>query len=205
VAKSSLDLAVGADMAGPADVLVWDNVGNNLIGAGALPAVEDATRRLLKPGGQVIPARGAIKAALAHDAHWERHRMGTAQGFDLSVFNTLAKPGYVIDPESSRVTLRSSAASLFAFDFASGGPFPAERVVREVAGLGGPANGVVQWLEFDLDDHERYQTAPGAPSCAFGLVFHPTRTMLEATAGGVFRIGASHDRAALWLWIEDAP
>jgi protein arginine N-methyltransferase 7 len=205
VAKNSLELAIGDDMPGLADVLVWDNVGNNLIGAGALPAIEDATRRLLKPGGAVIPARGTIKAALAEDSKLDRHRMGTVQGFDLSTFNKLAKPGYAIDPESRRLTLRSSAASLFAFDFASGGPFRAERVAREVAGLGGHANGVVQWLEFDLDEHEGYQTAPGARSCAFGLVFRPTKSIFEATAGAAFAIGASHDRAALWVWLQGAP
>lgn len=205
VAKSSLDLAIGDDMPGLADVLVWDNVGNNMIGAGGLPTIEDATRRLLKPGGAVIPARGIIKAALAEDAKLERLRMGTVQGFDLSAFNKLAKAGYSFDTESPRLTIRSSAASLFAFDFASGGPFPAERVACEVSGLGGRANGIVQWLEFDLDDHERYQTAPGARSCAFGLVFHPTETVFEAAAGAAFKIGASHDRASPWLWLEGAP
>ena len=131
--------------------------------------------------------------------------MGAVQGFDLSTFNKLAKPGYSIDPESPRLTLRSSAASLFAFDFAGGGPFLAERAVSEVVGLGDQANGVVQWLEFDLDEHEGYQTAPGTRSCAFGLVFHPTKAMFEATVGAAFKIGASHDRASLRVWLQGAP
>lgn len=34
VGKSSADLEIGVDMAGPADVLLWDNLANNLMGVG---------------------------------------------------------------------------------------------------------------------------------------------------------------------------
>lgn len=204
VAKDSTDLAVGVDMDGPADLLVWDNVGNNLVGVGGLPTVEDAMRRLVKPGGTVVPARATIKAALAEDRKLGCKRMGRAQGFDLTPFNRLAKHLYTIDPEWERLEVKSSAVTLFSFDFSSGGPFPAERTQREVTGLGGQANGVVQWLEFEIDDQEVYRTGPGAKSCAFGMVFRPTDAAFEARRGEAFRIGAAHDRAGLWIWLETA-
>lgn len=201
VEKPSKDLTVGVDLSGPADVLTWDNVGSDLVSLGTLPEIEDAMRRLVRPGGSAIPARCAIRVALAEDTHWRRRRMGLVQGFDLSPFNRLAQPTHMI---SDRATLevRSTPVTLFTFDFSGGGPFPSERIVREVTGEGGQANGVVQWLEFAMDDDERYQTGPDAESCAFGLLFRPTDESFEATRGAPFQIGAAHDRTGLWIWLE---
>jgi hypothetical protein len=203
VGKASTHLEIGGDMAGPADVLLWDNLANNLMGVGALPAIEDAMRRLVKPRGQVIPARCAILAALAEDRGLNERRLGQVEGFDLSPFNALARPVYSINTASPELTIRSSATTLFDFDFTSGGRFPAGRTSSEVRGAGGEANGVVQWLDFGLDDQEVYQPAPGAKARAFGLEFHPLAAPFEATAGAAFEINASHDRDHLHIWLGD--
>lgn len=160
-------------------------------------------RRLVRPGGQVIPARCAILAALAEDARRDERRLGQVEGFDLSPFDALARPVYTLNTASPELTIRSSAATLFDFDFASGGRFPAGRTSREVRGTGGQANGVVQWLDFGLDDQEVYQPAPGAKARAFGLEFHPVGEPFEATAGTTFKISASHDRDHLHIWLRD--
>jgi hypothetical protein len=201
VGKASTDLEIGVDMAGPADVLLWDNLANNLIGLGALPAIEDAMRRLVKPGGQVIPASCAIMAALAEDRKFEERRLGQVEGFDLSPFNALARPVYTLGTTAPELMIRSRATTLFEFDFQCGGPFPPGRTSNQVTGTGGRANGVVQWLDFSLDDHEVYQPGPGAPARAFGLEFHPMAPF-EATAGAAFVINASHDRDHLHIWRE---
>lgn len=202
IEKSSQDITLGVDMSGPADLLTWDNVGSDLVSLGTLPELEDAMRRLVRPGGSAIPARCVIKAALAEDAGWRRRRMGSAQGFDLSPFNRLARPVHMITSDRPGLEVRSTAADLFTFDFSGGGPFPAERVVREAAGRGGRANGIVQWLEFAMSDDEVYQTGPGAESCAFGLMFHPTQEPFEAARDQAFKVGAAHDRTGLWIWLE---
>ena len=202
VAKKSTDLVVGLDMAGPADVLVWDNIGSNMLGAGALPTIEDALRRLVIPGAPVIPARGTIWAALAEDARAGEQHMGRTLGFDLSPFNRLAR-GYTIKTEAERLSLRSEPVALFEFDFACGGPYPAERVGRQAMATGGNANGVVQWLELAIDDHDIYCANPGVKTCAFALVFHPAPASFEAACGERFIIGASHDRVGLWVWLEN--
>jgi len=203
VGKSSNDLEIGVDMAGPADVLLWDNIANNLMGVGAVPAIEDAMRRLVKSGGQVIPARCAILAALAEDRGLGERWLGQVEGFDLSPFNALARPVYMLYTASPELTVRSSATMLFDFDFGSGGRFPEGRTSGEVRGTGGQANGVVQWLDFGLDEHEVYQPAPGAKVLAFGLEFHPVTEPFKATAGAGFEISASHDRDHLHVWLKD--
>jgi protein-L-isoaspartate O-methyltransferase len=202
IEKASQDLTLGVDMSGPADLLTWDNVGSDLVSLGTLPELEDAMRRLVKPGGSAIPARCVIKAALAQDARWSWRRMGTVQGFDLSAFNRLARPVYMITSDRPGLEVRSSEVTLFEFNFSGGGPFPADKVVREVFGRGGPANGVVQWLEFAMSDDDVYETGPGAQSCAFGLMFHPTQEPFEAARDETFMVGAAHDRTGLWIWLE---
>lgn len=202
VGKPSTELELGTDMAGPADVLLWDNLANDMMGAGALPALEDAMRRLVKPGGQVIPARCAIMAALAEDRELDRRVLGDVEGFDLSPFNDLAQPAYTHRTASDAVALRSSAATLFDFDFRSGGPYSAGRASANVAGSGGHVNGVVQWLRFGVDDREEYRPEPGVEAWAFGLEFRSTAAPFEAVEGETFTIKASHDREHLRIWLE---
>lgn len=200
VPKASTDLVMGVDLDAPVDVLIWDNLANNMMGAGALASVEDALRRLVKPGGAVIPARVALKAALAEDRGLHRRRMGIVDGFDLSPFNRFATPQYHLRCDAAELSLRSEAVSLFDFDFETRGPHAAAKVFRSVIGEGGAANGVVQWLAFELDDRERYEARPGTKIDAFGLRFHPTAEPFEALRGGKFMIGASHDRMRVRIW-----
>jgi hypothetical protein len=200
--KQSTDLKIGVDLPGLADVLIWDNLANNLVGVGALPAIEDAMRRLVKPGGAVMPARCEIMAALAEDRSLDQRRMSCVAGFDLSPFNALARPEYTVPCGSSELVVRSSATTLFEFDFQHGGVHSADRALREVIGAGGNANGVVQWLVFHLDDEEIYETAPGRSADAFGLEFHPTAATFEAHDGKTFTIGAAHDRERVRVWVE---
>jgi hypothetical protein len=203
IPKASTSLKIGVDMAGKADVLIWDNLANDMVGAGALPAIEDAFLRLVKSGGQVIPARIAIMAALAEDPKFHLQRLGEVEGFDLSPFNTLARPVYSLRTSPEDVAIRSDAATLFDFDFRTGGPFPAARSERLVIGSGGKANGIVQWLHFTLDDEASYRPGPGSGAWAFGLEFHPAAEPVDAVEGGKFTIRASHDRDRLRVWLAD--
>ena len=137
VVKHSADLEIGVDLAGPADVLVWDALSNNMIGAGALPTMEQAVRRLIRPGAPTIPARGVVRVALAEDQEAYRGQMHTVEGFDLSAFNRLAPPSYELDVGSKRLIQRSDPGDLFRFDFRSGGPFPESRAAVSVSSAGG--------------------------------------------------------------------
>ena len=125
VAKKSSDLDPVADIGGPADVLVSEIIGNTIVGQDVLPVTEHAAQVLLKQGAKIIPGRGIIRVALAHDAAIHRTLMDTIDGFDLSPFNRLAPNSYQIRRGSEDLTLLSLPADLFDFDFQSGGPFPA--------------------------------------------------------------------------------
>ena len=202
VTKHSTDLDVDGDLRGPADMLVSEILANDLLGEGTLPVLEHACRHLLKPGASIIPARGRVRVALAEDDDWESARMGTVAGFDLTPFNRLASPSREIYIGASRLTLRSEPADLFAFDFASGGPFPETRSEAILAAQGRRINGIAQWIALDMDDTGVYENRPepGGDS-SWWSVFHPFEKPLIAAPGQSITVHARHDRGALRVWV----
>lgn len=198
--SNAIDLA--ADMGGErADVLVSEIVSNDLLGEEALPAMEYAVPHLLTPGAAVIPAKGAVRVALAEDVHWSGQRMREVSGFDLSAFNRFERTARDVRVGDPRLILRGEAKDLFTFDFAATGPYPKARTDTQLTAAGGPVNGVVQWIALDMDDHGRYENQPGpaAASC-WSAMFHPFDEPLDTLPGQVLRISASHDRVSLRVW-----
>ena len=199
VAKHSSDLEIGVDLNGPADVMVWDNLSRTLIGAGALPTVEQAVRRLVRPNGRVIPAKGAICVALAEDRKAHRQQMGIVEGFDLSPFNRLAAPCYWIEhPE--RLVQRSEPSDLFHFDFESGGPFPQARATVTFSTSGGRVNGIAQWIYLELDEESECYFPDKTSS--LGGMFYPLMRPIEMALGDELTVCGAHDRLSLRIWAD---
>ena len=184
IAKCSADLEVGVDLAEPADVLIWDTLGGNMIGDGALPVMEQAMRRLMRPGAPAIPARGAVRIALAEYQQAHLRQMHWAEGFDLSPFNRLAPCRYALSNSDEQLMLRSKPGNLFCFDFQSGGPFPEARASVLLTAMGGVVNGIAQWLRFELDDEVAYENQPSKGAFSvFALVFHSLGRAIEMPPG----------------------
>ena len=203
IVKDVADLEVGADLSDQADVLVWDVLGSNMIGAGALPAVETAVRRLTRAGAPVIPAHGTLRVALAEDRQAHLRRMQVIEGFDLSAFNRLAAPTYTILVGDERLVLRSEPEDLFCFDFQSGGPFPEARSTTSLTATGGCVNGIVQWIRFNMDGETCYENLPSEGSIStFGAVFHPIAQPLEMMPGTRMTVSGAHDRSSLRIWAD---
>lgn len=197
----STAIDVERDMGGPADILVSEIVSNDLLSEGVLAAHEDAVARLIKPGAAVIPARGSIRVALASDVRPQGHRLSEASGFDLSAFNRLSAPSEMTRVGMGQLSLRSDPADLFAFDFASGGPWRAERAEHRLTSHGGRVDGIVQWIALEMDEAGRYENRPeeGAASC-WGPLFWRFPTPMETDPGAPIDIGGAHERDRVRLW-----
>ena len=205
VAKHSDDLEIGIDLDRPADILVSEIISNDMLGQSALPIIERAARRLLRQGARVIPARGAVRVALAEDQAAGRKRMGIVDGFDLSPFNRLAAPRYGIRVGASRLVLRSEPHDLFNYDFQSGGPFPARRASVQLSTQGGLVNGIAQWIRLDMDDDGSYENAPsiGAYS-AWDILFFPLAHPINVSRGKYITVCGASDRLSLRVWAKEA-
>lgn len=197
VSKASHDLEIGVDLEGKADILLWDNLSNNLLGAGALDAIDDARRRLLKPDARMIPARCEMRVALVEASPAPDVRMGIVEGFDMTAFNrfrptqtTLGKTG---------LERRSSAATIFDFDFAND-QLPGARASVAVTATGGTVDGIAQWIRFHLADDVLYDTGDDEGVTAFGIEYHAVEPF-ESEAGQSISICGAHDRKRTWFWI----
>ena len=199
LSKRSTDIDL-AELGERADILVSETVSNDMLAEDPLPALEDAIARLVTPGGVVIPARGRVRVALAHDARMETRRIGAISGFDLSSFNRLASPFYQVGAASTHLELRSEAADLFDFDFQSGGPWPEERSRVEVRAQGAAINGIVQWIALDMDEVGRYENRPGRAASSWAALFHPFPNTIESQPGQPWTISGRHDGTALRVW-----
>jgi type III protein arginine methyltransferase len=201
VAKNSTELDADADMDGRADLVVAEIVSDGLIQESVLPVMTDAVARLLKPGGTAIPSSGSAMVALAHWTALDEMRPGDVSGFDVSPFNRLAYVPYPIEAGDRRLSLCSDAVSLFAFEFASGGPWPGGEAAVELAARA-PANGVVQWIRLQLDAETVYENRP-APNAKFcwSPLFTPFDPPREAAAGETVRVNGSYEPTQLRIWL----
>lgn len=202
IAKHSDKLDVEADLGGRADILVSEIVGNNLLGESVSPAHEHAVRHLLKPGAQVIPARGSIRVALAHHT-LKPPDLTNIAGFDLSAFAVLARRVRQLSVDDPQLTLRSEASDLFVFDFASPAYCPPADFSFDCVSTGGEVNGIVQWIALTLDEITRYENQPRAESKSnWGLRFYPFVEAVRTVRGQKTRVCGSHDRERLTIWTE---
>ena len=102
VNKKSTAMVIGKDMDERADLLVSEILASEFLGEGVLNSIEDGKRRLLKPGGKIIPARGSIQFALFGGVDIEKNiRVDTVSGFDLSGFNSIVSRKQLCQQERS--------------------------------------------------------------------------------------------------------
>jgi type III protein arginine methyltransferase len=203
IAKHSDALDLERDIGGPVDVVVSEVISSDLIGEQVLQTMEGA-QRFLKAGGSVIPARGSVRVALANYSGIQRMRLGTVQGFDLSPFNELAPTFLSIKRPDRDITLLSDSADLFAFDFASGGPFPEVRSSVSLDAQGDGANGVAQWICLTTDATGEYENHPAthAVTSNWAVLFYPFIEGLQCQAGETIRVCGWHNRDRLRIWAE---
>jgi type II protein arginine methyltransferase len=199
IPRQSTDLDVEADLGGPVDVVISEVLSANLVGEGVQATMEDATGRLLRPGGRLVPASADIVVALAE---WtDLKPVGQASGFDLGPFNRLRQGELGVDGASDALLLRSEPAVLFAFDFAEAARWRSRNAELGLVSRGGRINGVVQWLRVRLDATTSYANPPGTGFRShWAPLFHPFDMAITPAAGERVTLGASHDSDAVAIW-----
>lgn len=203
LSKPSYQVDADGDLGGRADILVHEIFSSELLGEHVLPAIEDAKARLLKPGGQILPAAASIMVALVggEELATELH-VGEAFGFDLRPFNAIQPRKRPLHREDLPRVLLSEPAEAFRFDFMAASAFPPEkkRLALKVT-EGGQCFGVIQWIRIDFGR---------------GVVFenHPSRKLAVAnwqhtvyrfdeprqlSPGSTVGVMAMHDRSRPWF------
>ena len=207
IARNSRDLQIGDDLDGPVDVVVSEIVDNALLGEGVLATHRDVVKRLLRPGGQVIPAVGSIKVALAYDPGLERRLMKSHSGFDLSAFNQIQSPNYKIPVNSPGLKLMSEAATMFRFSFGEPDTWPGLTAKCTVTAASGVANIILRWSKLDLIDNDQpefsYEVEPGETNkSSWGLVCVMLKKIIALNEGDRIDIHGSRTDTSVRVWVD---
>jgi type III protein arginine methyltransferase len=113
--KRSTKLEIDTDMEERADLLVSEILSSEFLGEGVLSSIEDAKRRLLKPGARIIPARGSIQFALFGGPDIEKNvRVDEVHGFDLSRFNGIVARKQIVFRNDLDIELLSDDTRSFS-------------------------------------------------------------------------------------------
>ena len=192
-----------------ADVVISDIRGGLPLFEGHIPAIADARKRLLRPGGSLIPMRDIIRIALVenadayapHDKPWRENRFG----LDLSAaasFATSVRTKAAMSPAD----LLSDAEDLLVLDYREATQTDADCSVSLVATRPGTAHGLQLWFDAELADGIGFSNAPGEPEQIYGQNFFPLERPVPLKTGDSVDVRVSArfvDGSYIWSWIAE--
>ncbi len=206
IAKFSNDLRIGADLPQPADILVSEILSSELLAERVLPSIEDARRRLLKPGGRMIPAAGSIMIALfGGEAIGSNVLVEDSCGFNLRHFNTIVQKKQGITRNDLSITMLTDAVEALHFDFQNEAYHAGEaKLLRIPVKTDGRCYGIIQWIRLQMDQHTVFENHPQVKAAASGWqhLAYIFAAPLELKAGQVARVAAAHNRIIPWFSFE---
>jgi protein arginine N-methyltransferase 1 len=159
-----------------ADVVVSDLRGVLPLFQHHLPSIVDARRRLLKPGGSLIPRRDVIRVAVAgaarlyerHVTPWERNDYG----LDMRAVSRLETNTWRqcrARPDDVALAPQDLAAIDYATVHETGMSGRVQWHALEAA----ETCGLIVWFDADLGAGAGFSNAPGAAGLIYGQAFFP--------------------------------
>ena len=162
LAKASKDISIGEDLGAKADLIVSEVISNEFLGEGVLDTVEDAKKRLLAPGGRMIPESGCIMINLVGgEAVGKKLYVSEVLGFNLEPFNKIKPRKITIDQQMNSIELLTDDVIAFQFDFQEQNQFPREVKTLELrVRKSGKCFGIIQWVSLQLVDEIIFENHP---------------------------------------------
>jgi protein arginine N-methyltransferase 1 len=142
----------------------------------AIPSIEDARKRLLTPGGVLIPQRDTVKAALIEAADFYSRLTAPWQQSVPALDLSPSLPLILNDSYSShfkREQLLTDPQTFCVLDYAPGIADSATAELTFTAARGATAHGLCVWFETRLLADIGYSTGPGADKSVYSQTFFP--------------------------------
>jgi SAM-dependent methyltransferase len=191
----------------PANVVVSDLHGILPLKERAIPTIIDARRRLLKPGGVLIPQRDTIWAALVeaneiYSTHYEDPWRHSNDGFNLEAarqrrVNTF-DGNYLKCEQLLSVPVPWATLDYRTVETASVDGTVAFEVLRP-----GLAHGFILWFDSELIDGINLSNAPGKPKLVYGQLFFPMQEPLRVHEKQLITVDVRADLIGdsyVWQW-----
>jgi SAM-dependent methyltransferase len=188
------------------DVIVSDIRGSLPFFGHAIASLEDARRRLLVPGGRIIPQRDTLKAALIE-----------AKDFYSRLVSPWSLPNLGLDlsPSLPRL-LNGSYSSQFGneqlltdsqiwavLDYSVGAKASAAADMCFSVGRPGIAHGLCLWFDTELFENIGYSSAPGPHKTIYGQVFLPWSEAVSVQKGQQVSVRLQSNLVGedyIWRW-----
>jgi len=198
-----------AEVADPVDLIICDHVGYFGFDYGIVAMIGDLRRRLLKPGGRVMPRRiRLITAAAASDA-CRKKAEGWSAGEVPAAFHWLRQ--YAVNTKHAyrfaSEEIVTDAAVLGEIDLAADNPEHFAFKTTLTANNDGALNGLAGWFECELADEVWMTNSPLAVEpISRGQVFLPFDQPLDVLAGDQIEVSISlrHDSGMI-VWSAHVP
>ncbi len=200
------ELSTRVELPEPADVIVSDLRGILPLFEQHLPAIADARRRLLKPGGSLIPLRDTLWAAViaAPRLYKRLNAPWIAQPWDLNlhagqrvVCNTMCKA------QARAADLLTLPRQVATLDYSTLEDSRLRAELKAEARRRGTAHGVAVWFDSVLTAGVEFSNAPGAPKMVYGQMFFPFPEPVQTGRGDRWAISLQADLVGadyVWQW-----
>jgi len=191
----------------PCDVLVTDPRGVVPLFEQAIPTIIDARRRLLKPGGGLIPQQDTIWAALVeapdiYHEHYDDAWRSANDGFDMEA----ARRRTINSSTRYRVELNqllSEPMRWLLLDYRVIERASASGVVQFAVKRPGTAHGFTLWFDSELIEGISFSNCPGQPKLLYGQLFFPFQEPVPVWANQIITVDLRVDpvgRDYVWQW-----
>ena len=185
-----------------ADLILSEVLSAELVGEGVRTTVFDATKRLLKPGGKIIPQSGKIKVALIGNSFEVSHATMVDQihGFDLSKFNLISQKKFSLKLKHEPLFL-SDPKDAFDINLNDGAEVTKEeKTIKIRATSNGLCIGLIQWLWVNLYEEIEYENKPGKTNSHWPTPIYLFDNPLKLTEGEVIEIRALLSEDSVWFY-----
>lgn len=149
--KWSTAVSVGVDLPERVDLVIGEIFGPALLDEQALHFFNDAKARLLKPNGAILPLRATMHGMLIESQEIHRRAVvGTASGFDLSLFNALHDdPALQLALEKFKYVGLSTPFAIGELVFGTSVNDFRETPLEVVVTRKGLCHGIAQWFRLE--------------------------------------------------------
>jgi protein arginine N-methyltransferase 1 len=201
------DLSFKVSLTEPANIMISDLRGILPWFGNHLPAILDARKRLLAPGGTLIPSRDIVWAALVESAELYSPYLdpwcSRPQGVDLAAARQFAvnqwRKGRTVSPSQFLVDPQLWAT----LDYAFVEDLNISSTISWTLAKSGTAHGILIWFDTMLCDGIGFSNHPADPQLIYGNAFFPFSSPIELSPGEVVTVNL---RATLvgedyvWAW-----
>jgi tetratricopeptide (TPR) repeat protein len=160
--KNSLGLTAGDDFPAKFDVVIAEIFDAGLLGEEVFTVLQHAREELLVPGGQLLPQKAKLFAALVDsDELWQEGNIGSVNGFDLDSFNEFSPWPYLQRKLNNfQHKIVSEITEVFTFDFTATLPLSESKQIKFAITNDGVCHAISFWFRLYLDDEIYIETSP---------------------------------------------